>query len=94
MCHNVIDGRFHTQCGHFYGMATQMQDCLRTDCIFSCRHPAECKKTSCTRLMAPPARNPIRLSKTDCAECTQRQRLGLDSFSLSNNMNTNIKQAS
>ncbi|KDR81586.1 hypothetical protein GALMADRAFT_239628 [Galerina marginata CBS 339.88] len=38
MCHNVLDGRYHSLCGHFYAMATQKQDCLRSNCVFSERH--------------------------------------------------------
>ena len=36
-----------------------------------------CKKMNCTRLMSPPARNPIRISPTVCAECTERRRVGV-----------------
>ncbi|KAF9053649.1 hypothetical protein BDZ89DRAFT_938682, partial [Hymenopellis radicata] len=34
----IIDGRYHTECGHFYAMATRQQDCLRDNCVFSARH--------------------------------------------------------
>lgn len=36
--HQIIDGRFHPECGHFYAMATRQQDCFRPTCIFSARH--------------------------------------------------------
>ncbi|KAF9564659.1 hypothetical protein CPC08DRAFT_660221 [Agrocybe pediades] len=74
MCHNVIDGRYHPECGHFYAMATRKQDCYRNNCLFSERHMAGCASSACIRMMAPPAHNPIRLSPTVCAECNLRAR--------------------
>ncbi|KAN0077310.1 hypothetical protein V8E55_011165 [Tylopilus felleus] len=34
----MIDGRYHTPCGHFVSMSTRLQDCLRPNCLFSRRH--------------------------------------------------------
>ncbi|KAI0062286.1 hypothetical protein BV25DRAFT_1804024, partial [Artomyces pyxidatus] len=69
----IIDGRYHTQCGHFVSMSTRLQDCMRPNCIFSVRHihPTGCKSSSCLRMMAPPVRNPIRHSATRCGDCVQ-----------------------
>ncbi|KAF8921331.1 hypothetical protein CPB85DRAFT_318924 [Mucidula mucida] len=70
MCHNIIDGRYHTECGHFYAMATRQQDCLRDNCVFSARHThPRCRAATCIRLMALPVRNPIRVSPTKCSDC-------------------------
>ncbi|KAF8136334.1 hypothetical protein EV363DRAFT_1428740 [Boletus edulis] len=71
MCHNIIDGRYHTPCGHFVSMSTRLQDCLRANCLFSRRHvhPVGCKSQFCIRLMALPVRNPIRVSPTVCSNC-------------------------
>ncbi|KIL00424.1 hypothetical protein PAXRUDRAFT_29838 [Paxillus rubicundulus Ve08.2h10] len=71
MCHNIIDGRYHTPCSHFVHMSTQHQDCLRPNCLFSRRHvhPTGCKSHSCIRLMALPVKNPIRISPAACAIC-------------------------
>ncbi|KAF9227949.1 hypothetical protein BS17DRAFT_746948 [Gyrodon lividus] len=71
MCHNIIDGRFHTPCGHFISMSTRVQDCLRPNCLFSRRHihPIGCKSQSCIRLMALPVKNPIRISPAVCPIC-------------------------
>ncbi|KAF9792395.1 hypothetical protein BJ322DRAFT_43497 [Thelephora terrestris] len=38
MCHNIIDGRYYTTCGHFDPVSTRLQDCLKPDCLFSRRH--------------------------------------------------------
>ncbi|KAI0082684.1 hypothetical protein K474DRAFT_1681103 [Panus rudis PR-1116 ss-1] len=72
MCQNIMDGRYHTSCGHFVAMSTRMQDCLRPNCVFSSRHPVGCKSSSCIRLMVPPQRNPIRISESRCADCVMR----------------------
>ncbi|CAL1704791.1 unnamed protein product [Somion occarium] len=72
MCQNVMDGRYHTVCGHFFAMSTRKQDCLRSDCVFSSRHPPGCKSGACNRLMNPPQRNPIRISETRCEGCVMR----------------------
>ncbi|TRM59361.1 hypothetical protein BD626DRAFT_572652 [Schizophyllum amplum] len=77
MCHNVIDGRYYTVCGHFYSMATKVQDCLRPNCLFSSRHPVGCRSPGCVRQMAPPAKNPIRESPTRCPDCVHRERNGI-----------------
>ncbi|TDL19127.1 hypothetical protein BD410DRAFT_774313 [Rickenella mellea] len=74
MCHNVVDGRFHTQCGHFISMATRTQDCFQDDCVFSSRHPCECRSKSCIRKMNLPVKNPIRISKTMCGDCRTREK--------------------
>ena len=37
-CPKVVDGRYHTPCGHFISMASNIQDCLQANCIFSHRH--------------------------------------------------------
>lgn len=34
----IIDGRYHTECGHFYSMSTLQKDCGRYNCLFSSRH--------------------------------------------------------
>ncbi|OCB84297.1 hypothetical protein A7U60_g8977 [Sanghuangporus baumii] len=75
MCHNIIDGRFHTACGHFVSMATRTQDCLRPDCLFSRRHahPYGCKSPNCIRMMSLPVKNPIRISPVKCADCISRE---------------------
>ncbi|TFK76470.1 hypothetical protein BDN72DRAFT_755973 [Pluteus cervinus] len=74
----MIDGRFHTECGHFVAMSTRTQDCLRANCLFSRRHvhPIGCKASGCVRLMALPVRNPIRISPTVCNDCNSRDRDG------------------
>ncbi|KAG8217494.1 hypothetical protein J3R82DRAFT_5642, partial [Butyriboletus roseoflavus] len=69
----IIDGRYHTPCGHFVSMSTRVQDCLRPNCLFSRRHmhpiAQGCKSQSCVRLMALPVKNPIRLSPSVCSSC-------------------------
>ncbi|KAH8099489.1 hypothetical protein BXZ70DRAFT_1000738 [Cristinia sonorae] len=79
MCQNVIDGRYHTTCGHFIAMSTRLQDCLRPNCLFSSRHchAAGCKSSQCVRLMVAPQRNPIRISETRCADCVMRGAEGM-----------------
>ncbi|KAH7916062.1 hypothetical protein BJ138DRAFT_996652, partial [Hygrophoropsis aurantiaca] len=74
----IMDGRYHTDCGHFISMSSRLQDCLRPNCLFSRRHihPTGCKSQSCVRLMALPVRNPIRISPTKCLDCLTRQREG------------------
>ncbi|PFH54378.1 hypothetical protein AMATHDRAFT_170207 [Amanita thiersii Skay4041] len=78
MCHNIIDGRYHTACGHFYAMSTRHHDCLRPNCLFSRRHThlTGCRSPGCVRLMALPVRNPIRISPTVCSDCISRERIG------------------
>ncbi|KAI6028379.1 hypothetical protein F5J12DRAFT_805005 [Pisolithus orientalis] len=79
MCHNVIDGRYHTVCGHFIGMHSEVHDCLRPNCLFSRRHlhsVGSCKSQSCIRLMALPVKNPIRISPTNCCDCIVIERAG------------------
>ncbi|KAF9653103.1 hypothetical protein BDM02DRAFT_3108239 [Thelephora ganbajun] len=77
MCHNIIDGRFHSTCGHFVGMSTRLQDCNRPDCLFSRRHehPVGCKSHQCRRMMSLPVHNPIRLSDSLCGDCIIRNPL-------------------
>ncbi|KZT26221.1 hypothetical protein NEOLEDRAFT_1155744 [Neolentinus lepideus HHB14362 ss-1] len=79
MCHNIIDGRWHTPCGHFIAISTHRQDCQRPNCVFSRRHVhlIGCTSRSCIRLMDLPVRNPIRISPTSCADCTIRTTLQL-----------------
>ncbi|ETW85950.1 hypothetical protein HETIRDRAFT_309285, partial [Heterobasidion irregulare TC 32-1] len=72
----IIDGRYHTPCRHFVSIATRHQDCLRANCIFSRRHPFQCKSPACIRMMGPPVRNPIRVSDLVCPECISRERNG------------------
>ncbi|KAJ3802892.1 hypothetical protein GGU11DRAFT_445149 [Lentinula aff. detonsa] len=73
MCHNIIDGRFYTECRHFHAMATHKQDCLRDNCVFSVRHThSYCKSPNCIRMMAQPVQNPIRFSSMNCANCRAR----------------------
>ncbi|KAF8959062.1 hypothetical protein BDZ97DRAFT_1607281, partial [Flammula alnicola] len=74
----VVDGRYHSKCGCFYGIATNKQDCYRPDCHFSSRHgPCSTSTTSCSiRMMGSPARNPIRISPTLCADCSREAREG------------------
>ena len=88
----IIDGRYHTECGHFYSMSTFQKDCGKNDCLFSSRHApgsslltmietrltvsVDCVASSCLNKMAAPAHNPIRISKTKCGECTIREREG------------------
>ncbi|KAI6109172.1 hypothetical protein EDD16DRAFT_1615891 [Pisolithus croceorrhizus] len=75
MCHNVIDGRYHTECGHFVGMHSEVHDCWRPNCLFSKRHlHSGCKSQSCIRLMALPVKNPIRISPTTCGDCIAIER--------------------
>ncbi|KIM65231.1 hypothetical protein SCLCIDRAFT_14943 [Scleroderma citrinum Foug A] len=76
MCHTVIDGRYHTECGHFINMHSHVQDCLRPNCIFSGRHShcVGCKSQSCIRLMSLPVKNPIRISPTTCGDCVAIKR--------------------
>ncbi|KAI0273606.1 hypothetical protein BC834DRAFT_921638 [Gloeopeniophorella convolvens] len=77
MCHNIIDGRYHTLCGHFMPLSTRRQDCMRPNCLFSTRHPsgpAGCESSACQRLMGLPIRNPIRLSPTHCPDCVRKER--------------------
>ncbi|RDB21058.1 hypothetical protein Hypma_011580 [Hypsizygus marmoreus] len=78
----IIDGRFHTPCGHFIEMSTRFQDCLRPNCLFSRRHahPIGCRSSNCNRLMALPVRNPIRISPTRCSACVERERGGTLGF--------------
>ncbi|KII88542.1 hypothetical protein PLICRDRAFT_111412, partial [Plicaturopsis crispa FD-325 SS-3] len=77
----VMDGRYHTACGHFVSMASRIQDCLRPNCLFSRRHEhVACKDPACIRLMNPPVRNPIRISPTKCGECVVRDRHGTLGF--------------
>ncbi|KJA13964.1 hypothetical protein HYPSUDRAFT_49492 [Hypholoma sublateritium FD-334 SS-4] len=78
----VVDGRYHPECGCFYGIATTTQDCYKPDCHFSSRH--SCKINSkampiCSgiRMMGSPARNPIRISPTPCPNCSREIREGL-----------------
>ncbi|KAG1772653.1 hypothetical protein EDD22DRAFT_767856, partial [Suillus occidentalis] len=72
----IIDGRYHTECGHFIAMSTKFQDCLRPNCLFSVRHvhPTACKSQSCIRLMALPTKNPIRISPSKCCDCVLKTR--------------------
>ncbi|EFI28380.1 hypothetical protein CC1G_13914 [Coprinopsis cinerea okayama7 len=74
MCHNIIDGRYHTQCFHFVEMATRSVDCLRPDCLFSSRHvhPVGCRNSQCIRLMNQPVKNPIRVSPSNCPNCIHK----------------------
>ncbi|KAG2349931.1 hypothetical protein BDR05DRAFT_972835 [Suillus weaverae] len=76
MCHNIIDGRYHTECSHFIAMSTKFQDCLRPNCLFSVRHvhPTACRSQSCIRLMALPTKNPIRISPSKCGDCILKTR--------------------
>ncbi|KAF8798002.1 hypothetical protein BYT27DRAFT_6913352 [Phlegmacium glaucopus] len=76
MCHNIIDGRYHTECGHFYSMSTFQKDCGRNNCLFSSRHAPGCQASSCIQKMNAPTHNPIRISNTTCAECMIRAREG------------------
>ncbi|KAF9464674.1 hypothetical protein BDZ94DRAFT_1161420, partial [Collybia nuda] len=78
----IIDGRYHTECGHFYAMSTRVQDCLQPNCLFSGRHihPIGCRAATCVRLMALPTRNPIRISPTTCSDCLTRAREGTLGF--------------
>ncbi|TDL27450.1 hypothetical protein BD410DRAFT_714494, partial [Rickenella mellea] len=73
----IIDGRFHTPCGHFISMATRTQDCNQGHCLFSRRHqhPVGCKSPSCLRMMALPVKNPIRISPNKCGDCVTRDKL-------------------
>ncbi|KAK2466940.1 hypothetical protein APHAL10511_001198 [Amanita phalloides] len=64
MCHNVIDGRYHTECGHFYAMNTIHHDCRQPNCLFSGQHAH------------PTVKNPIRISPTICSDCTTKGRTG------------------
>ncbi|KZP12011.1 hypothetical protein FIBSPDRAFT_755674, partial [Athelia psychrophila] len=75
----IIDGRYHNPCRHFTSMATQFQDCLSEQCLFSSRHihPIGCKSQSCARLMAQPNYIPIRTSTTQCPDCVSRLRDGI-----------------
>ncbi|THU90716.1 hypothetical protein K435DRAFT_728075, partial [Dendrothele bispora CBS 962.96] len=74
MCQNVIDGRYYTECGHFFPMSTAKEDCLRPNCLFSQRHahPIGCRSPHCIRTMSLPKRNPIRLSNMKCPDCRAR----------------------
>ncbi|KAG6333131.1 hypothetical protein ID866_5958, partial [Astraeus odoratus] len=76
VCSQLIDGRFHTECGHFIGLHSRVQDCLRPNCLFSRRHShmVGCKSQSCIRLMALPVKNPIRISPTVCSDCKAREK--------------------
>ncbi|KAJ8594334.1 hypothetical protein M405DRAFT_872229 [Rhizopogon salebrosus TDB-379] len=77
MCHNIIDGRYHTDCSHFVSISTGFKDCLRPNCLFSVRHIhlTGCKSQSCIRLMALPVKNPIRISHSICNECKERRKM-------------------
>ncbi|EPQ58143.1 hypothetical protein GLOTRDRAFT_23493, partial [Gloeophyllum trabeum ATCC 11539] len=68
----IIDGRWHTFCGHFVGISTHRQDCQKSNCVFSRRHlhRTGCTSRSCIRLMDVPVRNPIRISPNPCPACT------------------------
>ncbi|KAM6500542.1 hypothetical protein JOM56_003556, partial [Amanita muscaria] len=72
----IIDGRYHTECGHFFAMDTSRYDCRKSNCLFSREHvhPNNCRSSTCIRLMALPIRNPIRISPTVCAECISKGR--------------------
>ncbi|KAF8486490.1 hypothetical protein JB92DRAFT_2760306, partial [Gautieria morchelliformis] len=71
----IVDGRYHTPCGHFVSMSTRRYDCLRSNCLFSQRHhhPYGCKSQNCIRMMGLPVKNPIRVSPTPCVTCRQRE---------------------
>ncbi|EDR14823.1 uncharacterized protein LACBIDRAFT_305963 [Laccaria bicolor S238N-H82] len=78
MCHNLIDGRYHTECRHFSPMATNFKDCQKPNCLFSRwhAHPTGCRSTHCIRLMSPPVQNPIRMVQKICTECSKMEREG------------------
>ncbi|KAF8694335.1 hypothetical protein AX14_002079 [Amanita brunnescens Koide BX004] len=77
MCHNVIDGRYHTECGHFYAMNTRQHDCRQPNCLFSDQHvhTTGCSSPLCIRLMAVPVKNPIRISTMVCCDCTAKEHV-------------------
>ncbi|KAF8504049.1 hypothetical protein BU17DRAFT_78309 [Hysterangium stoloniferum] len=76
MCHNIVDGWYHTPCNHFVSVSSRLHDCLQTNCLFSRRHlhPYGCKSQDCIRMMSLPVHNPIRISPTRCMSCRQRHR--------------------
>ncbi|KAF8228190.1 hypothetical protein L208DRAFT_259573 [Tricholoma matsutake] len=77
MSYKIQDGRYYAGCGHFYAMATRVQDCLQQNCLFSGRHVhIGCRSTNCIRLMAQPVHNPIRMSPSICGDCTTMKREG------------------
>ncbi|TFK29916.1 hypothetical protein FA15DRAFT_187672 [Coprinopsis marcescibilis] len=78
MCHNIIDGRYHTSCFHFVEMATKSVDCLRNNCLFSSRHthPIGCRNSECVRVMSHPVKNPIRVSPASCPNCIHIKNMG------------------